>query len=168
MIKDENSIHWFQRLPQKVIAIRPVSWFAARTLHHIDPLVYGLSGRRFTLVGLLGGLPVLTLTSTGARSGKKREVPLIGIPDGDRIILIASNFGKTYHPAWYHNLRANPEAEVAIGRKKGKYLAREAVDEEYNAYWQKAVSYFVGYDAYRKRTGGRKIPIVILTPVKEG
>jgi len=119
------------------------------------------------MVSLLGGLPVLTLTTTGARSGRKRDVPLIGIPDGIRIIVIASNFGKTNHPAWYYNLSANPEVEVTIGRRKGKYIAREAIEEEYDAYWEKAVSYYGGYDAYKKRTGGRKIPIIVLSPLEK-
>jgi deazaflavin-dependent oxidoreductase (nitroreductase family) len=167
MIKDDKSIYWFQRLLHKTFGLRPASWLAARTFHHIDPMVYKLSGSRFTMVSLLGGLPVLTLTTTGARSGRKRDVPLIGIPDGIRIIVIASNFGKTNHPAWYYNLSANPEVEVTIGRRKGKYIAREAIEEEYDAYWEKAVSYYGGYDAYKKRTGGRKIPIIVLSPLEK-
>jgi deazaflavin-dependent oxidoreductase (nitroreductase family) len=162
-----NFIYCFQRLIYKAVASRPASWLGARTFHLIDPLVYRLSGSRFTLVSLLGGLPVLILTTTGAKSGQKRDVPLIGIPDEDRIILIASNFGKTYHPAWYHNLRANPEVEVTVGRNKSTYIARVAMDEEYDAYWEKALSYYEGYDAYKRRTGGRKIPIVVLTPFDE-
>jgi deazaflavin-dependent oxidoreductase (nitroreductase family) len=167
MAKDDKSINWFQRLLHKTFTLRPASWLAARTFHHIDPVVYRSSGNRFTMVSLLGGLPVLVLTTTGARSKQKRDVPLIGIPDGNRIIVIASNFGKSYHPAWYYNLSADPEVEVTVGRRKGKYIARDAVDGEYDAYWEKAVSYFGGYDAYKKRSGGWKIPVVVLTPVEE-
>jgi deazaflavin-dependent oxidoreductase (nitroreductase family) len=167
MIKDDYSVNWFQRMLQKAMVLRPASWLAARQFHHIDPLAYRLSGNRFTMVSLLGGLPVLTLTTTGAKSGQKRRVPLIGIPDGDKIVLIASNFGKTTHPAWYHNLCANPNVEVTIGRKRGSYIARDARDEEYGPYWEKAVSYYGGYNAYKKHSGGRKIPIVVLTPVEK-
>ena len=165
-MSDDYSVYWFQRLIQKATSYRPTLWVASRIFHHLDPIVYKMSGGRFTMVSVLGGLPVLTLTTTGAKSGQKRDVPLVGIPDGDNLIVIASNWGQKHHPGWYYNLQANPEVEVTIDRTTSDYIARDATDAEYDAYWEKAVSVSRNYDAYKKRTGGRKIPIVVLTPVK--
>jgi deazaflavin-dependent oxidoreductase (nitroreductase family) len=113
---------------------------------------------------LLTGLPVITLTTTGAKSGKKRSVPLIGIPDGDNYIVIASNWGQKHFPAWYHNLTANPRVAITRDHQSGRYIARETTGEEYDTYWKTAVEMYAGYAAYKRRTGGRRIPIVMLTP----
>src|SRR3954462_11963418 len=95
-----------RRFLQRLPATRPGAWFFARTSHHLDRWTLQLSGGRYTLANLLTGIPVLTLTTTGARSGQPRSVPLLGFPDGERIVLVASNFGQAHYPAWYHNLRA--------------------------------------------------------------
>ena len=110
---------------------------------------------------------MITLTTTGAKSGKKRSVPLIGIPDGDKIILIASNWGQSSHPSWYYNLRANSRVEVTSGRTKGDFIAREARGEEYDTYWKTAVTVYGGYDVYKRRNGGLKIPVIVLTPFED-
>lgn len=134
------------------------------TAHRMDRLVLKLSGGRTTAVGLSAGLPLVTLTTTGAKSGQPRSVPLVGIPDGDRIVLIASNFGQAHHPAWYHNLRKTPQATVTVAGRSAQYLAREAEGPEYDRLWQQAVQLYAGYAAYRQRTAGRRIPILILSP----
>jgi deazaflavin-dependent oxidoreductase (nitroreductase family) len=134
-------------------------------MHHIDRVFFDLSNGRHTAVNLFFGLPVVTLTTVGAKSGLKRSVPLIGIPDGDRIVVIASNWGQERHPSWYHNLIANPRVQLAIEQTERDYTAREATGKEYDDYWARAVSIYGGYDAYKKRTGGRRIPIVVLAPV---
>lgn len=163
-MNEDRSVLFWQSSLRKVFSLRPASWVAARTLHHMDRLVYRLSDGRFTAVSLLGGLPMITLTTTGAKSGLERSVPLIGIPDGENIILIASNWGQRRHPNWYHNLRANPQVKASSNRLNGDYIAREAVGAEYDAYWQKAVSMFGGYDGYKERSGNREIPLIVLTP----
>jgi deazaflavin-dependent oxidoreductase (nitroreductase family) len=65
------------------------------------------------------------LTTTGARSGLVRTLPVLGLPDGDGMILIASNFGRPHNPSWYHNLRANPQATIAVGGVSRAVVARE-------------------------------------------
>lgn len=156
---------------------KSIQWFAATSLgsklfiptaHRLDRVVLRLSGGRTTMVGLTAGLPVITLTTIGAKSGQLRSVPLIGIPDGDRYVLIASNFGQAHHPAWYHNLTQHPQATVTLHGHTGDYVATEASGEEYNCLWQKAVSLYAGYAAYKTRTGGRAIPIMILAPDPAG
>ena len=155
---------WFQRLGQSFVSIGPVSFMAARTFHHADRAVYRLSDGRYTAISLLAGLPIIKLTTTGAKSSLQRSVPLIGIPDGEELILIASNWGQKKHPSWYYNMRANPEVQVTIGGVSRDYVAREVQGEVYEASWDKAVSVYSGYEAYKRRTGGREIPIFVLTP----
>jgi deazaflavin-dependent oxidoreductase (nitroreductase family) len=89
---------------------------------------------------------------------------LIGIPDGEKIILIASNFGRAQHPGWYHNLKANPQATLYWRGQSGKYLAREATESERQHYWQMAERIYIGFPLYKQRAGERRIPIVVLSP----
>src|ERR1700736_2824352 len=105
----------FQRFMRRFAASGPGSWMFARVLHHIDRPVYRLTRGRHTLASLLSGLPVVMLTTTGARSGMPRTVPVLGLPTPDGLVVIASNYGSPRHPGWYHNLRANPEGQVSVG-----------------------------------------------------
>lgn len=134
-------------------ATRGVSWVLLRLLPPIDRAIFRWSGNRFTLVGLLAGLPTLLLVSTGAKSGQVRTTPLVGIPHGDGYILIGSNFGQTHHPAWVYNLRAHPNASLTRNGVTREYIAREVRGGEREACWQKAVNYYAGYEAYKSRAG---------------
>lgn len=156
--------NFLQQSVQQIAALGPVAAVLAPLAHRLDRLVLRLSGGRTTAVGLLAGLPLITLTTIGAKSGQLRSVPLVGIPDGERLILVASNFGQSHHPAWYHNLAKNPHAAVTIDGAMRDYTAHEATDAEYARCWQLAVSFYAGYAAYKARTGGRQIPILVLTP----
>src|SRR3954467_3998223 len=110
----------WQRLLQRLVALRPASWFFARTLHPLDRLLLRLSNGRVSIPGVLTGLPVIMLTTIGAKSGKLRTVPVVGLRDGDKVVVIASNFGQAHHPAWYHNLRAHPEARLELPGRSGR------------------------------------------------
>jgi len=148
---------------RRVIAARPAAWLLARTIHHIDRAVLRLSGGRTTAAALFSGLPVLAVTTTGAKSGQPRTVPLVAVPDGDRLILIASNWGQSRHPGWYYNMKANPAVRVAggDGPVSRLYMAREVAGEERAACWAKAVAVYPGYKAYARRAG-REIPVIVL------
>lgn len=152
----------FQRLLMKITASRPGAWIFSRLLHHLDRALLRLSGGRWT-VPRLAGLPVVELTATGARSGQRRSVPLIGIPDEERVILIASNWGQPKDPAWYHNVRANPDVTVSADGQAQAYRARILSGPEREAAWDRAVARYPGYAAYRRRAG-REIPVVLLEP----
>ena len=120
----------WQRFVQRIAATRPGSWLFSHTLHHVDRFLMGVSGGRLTVPGLLAGLPVVWLTTTGAKTGKERTLPVLGLRDGDRWVVVASNWGNETHPAWYYNLRANPEVELTYREQRGAYVAREADPEE--------------------------------------
>ena len=96
----------FKRFVRLSAGWKPMSLFYARTLHHIDRLVYRATHQRATLSGWIAGLPVVNLTTTGAKSGLLRTLPLLAIPRDDGFVVIASNYGQRRHPAWYHNLKA--------------------------------------------------------------
>jgi deazaflavin-dependent oxidoreductase (nitroreductase family) len=160
----DKSPNQLQRFLQFLPASRAGAWFFARTLHHIDRFLLRVSGGSLSIPGLTAGLPVIRLTTIGAKSGQPRTVPVAGLSDGDKVILVASNFGQAHHPAWYHNLRANPEATLVLPTRSGTYLAHEATPAERAHYWPLAAAFYRGYPAYQQRTGGRVIPIMVLTP----
>jgi deazaflavin-dependent oxidoreductase (nitroreductase family) len=110
---------------------------------------------------------MLLLETVGARSGEPRETPLLYVPDGDRVMLIASNGGNPRHPGWYHNLRARPEVTALIGGRRVRYAVREAEGDGREALWKQAAAVYTGYEVYRERVGERQIPVVLLTPVDE-
>lgn len=88
------------------------------------PLIKASGGR----LKLNLAVPMVVLTSLGAKSGERREVPLAYFTDGDDVILIASNYGSKRHPAWYYNLRANPKCELHIGPRGGSFVAKQVND----------------------------------------
>ena len=108
-----------------------------------------------------GAPPMLLLDHVGAKSGRKRTSPLGYFRDGDDLVVIASKGGYPRHPAWYHNLRANPDTEIQVGSERRPVHARVANAEERKRLWPKAVDAYGGYAGYQKRTE-REIPLVIL------
>lgn len=118
--------------------------------------------------GLLGGnmmgTPILLLTHTGRKSGRRFTTPLQYLRDGDNVVLIASNAGHTFHAQWYRNLKANPDAEIQIKGDVKNVVAEEATGEERDRLWQKAVDQYSGYADYEKTAGDRRIPIMVLKP----
>ncbi|MFO7661156.1 MAG: nitroreductase family deazaflavin-dependent oxidoreductase [Chloroflexota bacterium] len=156
-----DSPNRLQRSLRKIIATRLVGWGLSHTIHHLDRAVIRLSDGRTSAAALFTGLPIIALTTTGARSGRPRTVPLVGIPDDERLILIASNWGQERHPGWYHNIRANPQVTVRYDGQEAEYTAREVSGEEREAYWKRATTLYPGYRQYAVRTG-REIPIMVL------
>ena len=155
----------FQQFVQKFASTRLGAWFGAHALHHFDRGFYRLSGGQATLTSVLAGLPMVVLTTTGAKSGLTRTTPLVAILEADDqscFALIASNWGQNHHPGWYHNLKANPVATGTIKGKSRPYRAREASGEEYDHYWQRASQIYLGYPLYKQRVGDRRIPIMVL------
>jgi deazaflavin-dependent oxidoreductase (nitroreductase family) len=141
-------------------ATRFLSTFVAR----VDLPILRLTKGRFSPSGYFSGWPIVTLISTGAKSGHPRITPLMGIPDGEKIILIASNYGRTHNPAWYYNLKSFPVAIVITHRGEGAYRAYEARANEREVYWQLAVNTYLGFKLYRERAN-REIPIMVLEPI---
>jgi len=154
-----------QRIVKRIAALTPVAWLLARTLRHLDRAVTRISGGRTTATSLLTGLPVIYLTTIGARSGQPRTTPLICGVDGDRLILFATNFGGQKNPAWSYNLRAHPIVTVTHCGRSASYRSREATPAERERYWPLADAIYAGYAAYRGRAAHREIPVFVLEAV---
>ena len=107
--------------------------------------------------------PMLLIDHVGAKSGIRRTTPLAYVPDGRDVVLIASKGGHPKHPAWFHNLRANPDATIQVGSERRPVRARVANPEERARLWPKVVAAYRGYSGYQQRTE-REIPLVILEP----
>ena len=118
----------------------------------------GLVGHRFP-----GIPPMMLLDHVGAKSGRKRTSPLGYLEDGDDVVIVASKGGNPRNPAWFHNLRANPDTEAQIGSERRPVHARVATAEERTRLWPRVVDLYGGYEGYQERTE-REIPLVILEP----
>lgn len=154
----------WQRLVQRLIAIPPVTRFFEPILVRADMALLRRTGYRHSFTSLLAGFPIVILTTTGAKSGVQRTLPLLGIPDGDNFILIASNFGRAHHPGWYYNLKLHPQASLKFNGRSGVYQARQAAPSELPRLWQIADKVYTGYPSYRRQAGARQIPIMVLEP----
>jgi deazaflavin-dependent oxidoreductase (nitroreductase family) len=127
-------------------------------------LYRGSQGR---IGGHLPGWPaarIVLVDHIGAKTGRRRTSPVMYKDLGDSIVVAGSKGGQPSHPAWYHNLRANPETTIQIGSAVREVRARVAVGEERERLWRDLVDFFPGYEFYRAHAGGREIPVVVLDP----
>lgn len=159
MIRRPNT---FQKLLHHIFMLRPVTEFFAPRINRIDQAILRLTNGKYTGSEIMGW-NIIQLTTIGAKSGEPRTLPLAAFFEEEKIVLVASSFGWRYNPAWYHNLKAHPECKVEWKQKIGTYLARETSGDEYDKYWQLAVSYYKGFEKYKERAG-RNIPVMLLAP----
>ena len=111
----------------------------------------------------LRGMPVVILTSKGAKTGALRKTPLMRVEHEGRYAAVASLGGAPRHPVWYHNLLADPDVELQDGPVKRDMVAREVSGEEREVWWQRAVAAFPDYAAYQEKTD-RRIPVFVVEP----
>lgn len=113
--------------------------------------------------GRLGAMPVLLLTTTGRKTGKKRTVPVMYLSESPNYIIVASNNGREKPPAWWLNLKNNPEATIELGNNVRSIIAEQASPEERRRLWAQLVEKAPAFEGYQRRTR-REIPMVILRP----
>jgi F420H(2)-dependent quinone reductase len=130
-----------------------------RWMGKLNVPLYRLSGGR--IGGKINKAPVLLLTTTGRKSGRSRTAPVVYIADGEKLVVIGSNAGHSRPPAWSLNLKANPDAEVEIGRERRQMRARVAEGEERADLWRKHNEQYSGFDEYEARTD-REIALFVL------
>jgi deazaflavin-dependent oxidoreductase (nitroreductase family) len=116
-----------------------------------------------TEAAALKGRAIVVMPTVGARSGKLRKTALMRIEFGGEYAVVASRGGAPEHPFWYHNLLANPLAELQDGTDKRVYIAREVIDEEREIWWGRALAAFPPLAEYQHRTA-RVIPVLVLKP----
>ncbi|GHF92815.1 MULTISPECIES: nitroreductase family deazaflavin-dependent oxidoreductase [Streptomyces] len=110
------------------------------------------------------GMPVVIVTSVGARSGRLRKTPLMRVEHEGAYALVASNGGAVKHPVWYHNLVAQPLVELRDGPRVWDMKARLVLGEERRIWWDRAVAAFADYADYQVRTD-REIPLFVVERV---
>jgi deazaflavin-dependent oxidoreductase (nitroreductase family) len=157
-----------QRLVQNLAASKKGSALFSRVLRPVDDAVFKLTDGRATLASLAAGVPIVMLTTIGARSDLPRTTPLIGIPFGENLAVIGSNWGGTFNPAWVHNLRNNPGAQVSYRRNSVSVWARPATTQETDQIFEVAGSIYPGYPRYRERASHRVINVFVLHPAEPG
>jgi len=129
---------------------------------HIDPTLIRLTGGRLSSVI---PFPALLLSHTGARSGVTRATPLVYFTDAGRVIVIASNFGALRNPAWYHNIKANPEVTLLGRGFRGAFLAEEVVGRERDRLFQFAAGASSPYGHYQQSAAARLFAVFAFRPI---
>jgi deazaflavin-dependent oxidoreductase (nitroreductase family) len=110
-------------------------------------------------------MPVVVVTSVGAKSGKLRKTPLMRVEANGEYAAVASLGGAPQNPEWYYNLVANPHVELQDGEFKGEFEAREVFGDEKAIWWERSVAAYPDYADYQLKTE-RQIPVFVLTPSK--
>jgi deazaflavin-dependent oxidoreductase (nitroreductase family) len=142
---------------------KPGTWYSSQVGARIDPWL--LRATRGRVDHAFGQIPIVLLGVRGARSGVERTVPLLYFSAGDDVILIASSYGRAKFPAWYYNLKANPDVRLEVRRRSAPYHAREVEGEERDRLFERAKQVYPGYSEYERRTAGiRRIPVMRLSP----
>lgn len=160
-VKPANRV---QKLMQQIGSSRPGAWIFQRTLYAMDKVLFRLTKGRLTVPGLVAGLPVIMLTTTGAKSGEPRAMPLLGVPIDGALAVIGSNYGQAKTPGWVYNLEADPHATVSYRDRTVPVVARRASDEETDRAFELAADVYPGYAKYRVRADHREIRVFVLEP----
>lgn len=110
-------------------------------------------------------LPEVLLTHTGAKTGTQRSTPLTYFTDAGRVIVIASNYGGATHPAWYHNVKANPRVTLTSRGYRGTFVGEEVTGGERDRLFALAKQFMPNYASYEQTAGTRRIPVIAFTEV---
>jgi deazaflavin-dependent oxidoreductase (nitroreductase family) len=162
-VQSFDNANAFHRAMRRFIATKLGVAVFRPTAHHFDRVVSKLTGGRRSAAYFLTGVPAVMLTTTGAKSGQPRTVAIYGIPHPDGLAVIASNFGGTKHPAWYHNLKANPRATVSVEGDTWDAVARMAAPGERDDIYAKGIEIYPGWRKYEQTAGQRHIEAFVLS-----
>ena len=144
---------------------RAGGWVFSHVLRHLDDAVARLSRGRRSAPGLVAGLEVLDVTTTGRRSGQRRTSHLIAAPYDGTLALLGTNFGQAATPAWALNLEADPRATLTYRGVTREVVARAATPVEAEEVFALAARFYPGYARYRQRVGERRrIRVFVLQP----
>lgn len=152
-----------QRVVGRLLAFKPVSAAHRVVAAPTDRLLMRVTRGRMSTA--LGAAPLVMLRSIGAKTGAARDVTLAYFTDGDDVILIASNYGQTKHPSWYHNLMKNPHCELFARGRGGRFVARPTTGADHDRLFALAEHAYGNFRQYKANTDGlRDIPVLRLTP----
>jgi deazaflavin-dependent oxidoreductase (nitroreductase family) len=156
-----------QRALRGLIASRPGAWVGKRVLHRLDLAAHRIAPHRAPPSQWLAAAPVGLLTTTGARSGRPRTVPLMLAPLEVGWGVIASHYGSSRPPGWYFNLRAHPDATLEVDGVVHRVRAEQVHGEDRERVRRAALAFYSGYTAYEQRAGGRDLGFFVLHPVTD-
>jgi len=159
-----RSPNLLQRVVQKFASTRFGAWTFSKLLRHVDDAVTTVTRGRHSAPGLLAGLHVLDLTTTGRKSGVRRTTHLISVPLLDTLALLGTNFGQKSTPAWVLNLEAEPRASVRFRNKDVDVVARPATESERATVMENSAGIYGGYLKYQQRISGRTVRVFVLEP----
>lgn len=149
------------RILQRIGPTRPFIAVYRRLGPRIDPwLNRRTDGKVATKVY---GFPALVLHTTGARTGRPRQSPLMYVRDGDDFAVVGTNFGTDHHPGWTYNLLAEPRAAIEVGDQTIDVSAQLADEQTFERLWPKFAAIYGGYDTYRERLE-REARLFVLHP----
>ena len=142
--------------------MRCAAWYLKNVVPRIEPALSRWSSGRVTSLPIT---PVVFLQTNGARTSKPRATLLTYFTDGDDVILIASNYGRPRHPAWYHNVKSQPEVRLRARGQAGRYLVHETAGAERDRLWALATSWTPPLLKYQAMAGDRTIPVMRCAPM---
>jgi deazaflavin-dependent oxidoreductase (nitroreductase family) len=157
----------FPRFIRRTAGTRPMAWLYGHIQEPLDRIVYRLTSGRATMTSWLADVEMTMLTTTGAKTGVPRTHVVFGMADGERMLVVASNYGRQHHPAWYYNLKANPRASIEFRGVAREVFAHELHGDERERYYQRGVEVYPGFTLYQRRTR-REIPVLALDPAEGG
>jgi len=149
-------------MARRSAASRPVAWFYQRIQQPVDLFVLRLTGGRATPTSVLADVRLVILTTRGARTGVPRVTPVLAVPYGDGTVVLASNYGRRHHPAWYYNLRSDPRADIIVDGVSRTVRSRELSGVERDEAFSRAVEIYPGFERYRRWAAPRVIPVIKL------
>jgi deazaflavin-dependent oxidoreductase (nitroreductase family) len=159
---DPTAGHPLLRAGARITGTKPGRWLARRVAPRVDPTLLRLSRGRVSSAIVT---PELLLFHKGSKTGRTRTTPLTYFTDAGRVIVIASNYGGSRHPAWYYNVLANPAVTISAGGYTGSFVGEEITGPERDRLWDLAVEFIPSYAEYKTLAGHRRIPILAFTEV---
>jgi deazaflavin-dependent oxidoreductase (nitroreductase family) len=151
----------FKEAVARFAVSKPGFLYLKHVSRHVDPMLHRLSRGRFSSVLVT---PIVLLTTKGAKSGLERTTALAYFTDGERVVCMASNYGSTKHPAWYHNIKAHPEVTLSAAGQVDRYTAEETTGEDRERLWGLAKQLADNYGIYEGTAGDRTIPVIAFRP----
>lgn len=142
--------------------MRCAAWYLQNIVPRVEPLLVHWTRGRMTSLPIV---QLLFLKTVGAKTGQARVTPLSYFTDGDNVILVASNYGRPNNPAWYHNVKANPDIRLEARGREGRYVAYEATGGDRDRLWSVATQWTPPLTKYQAMTRNRAIPVMTCTPL---
>lgn len=152
----------YSHFVNRISATKAGGWLTRQTAARVDPWIYRRTNGRFVMAGR-PTIPQIILSTTGRKSGQKRDVQLAALRDGDDFVVVASNFGQEHHPGWMYNLEAEPRASVRYEANDTPVLARSLSAQEKQEIWPRLHAIVPQFRTYLDRTD-RDIRIFRLSP----